>query len=112
MRWRQSIEPLLRPYFHVWFRLSRGMTLGVRGLVLNARGEVRSLARFDDCLGELLRLRQEGRVAAIDAKRCIDPRARDHFLLERITQDVVLGGVDIGARDAAESGLGEVNRLA
>ena len=40
MRWRQSLEPLLRPFFHAWFRLSRGMTLGVRGLVLNARGEV------------------------------------------------------------------------
>jgi 8-oxo-dGTP pyrophosphatase MutT (NUDIX family) len=40
MLWRQSLEPILRPLFHFWFRLSRGMTLGVRGLVLDARGHV------------------------------------------------------------------------
>ena len=40
MLWLQSIEPILRPLFHFWFRLSRGMTLGVRGLVLDERGRV------------------------------------------------------------------------
>jgi ADP-ribose pyrophosphatase YjhB (NUDIX family) len=40
MLWRQPLEPILRPFFHVWFRISRGMTLGVRGLVLNAQGQV------------------------------------------------------------------------
>ena len=40
MLWRQSLEPILRPLFHFWFRLSRGMTLGVRGLVLDERGHV------------------------------------------------------------------------
>lgn len=40
MVWRQRIEPLLRPFFHLWFRLNRGMTLGVRGLVTDEAGRV------------------------------------------------------------------------
>ena len=40
MTWRHRLEPLLRPFFHIWFRLERGMTLGVRGLVTDAEGRV------------------------------------------------------------------------
>ena len=40
MVWRRRIEPLLRPFFHLWFRLERGMTLGVRGLVTDEAGRV------------------------------------------------------------------------
>lgn len=40
MVWRRRIEPLLRPLFHLWFRLERGMTLGVRGLVTDEAGRV------------------------------------------------------------------------
>lgn len=37
---RQALEPVLRRVFHLYWRLARGMTLGVRGLVLDGRGQV------------------------------------------------------------------------
>ena len=37
---RQRLEPLLRRIFHLYWRLVRGMTLGVRGVVLDAEGKV------------------------------------------------------------------------
>jgi 8-oxo-dGTP pyrophosphatase MutT (NUDIX family) len=40
MPWRRRFEPLIRPLFRIVSRLTRGLTLGVRGLVLNERGEV------------------------------------------------------------------------
>ena len=40
MVWRRSIEPLVRPFVRMGFRLRRGMTLGVRGLVLDEDGKV------------------------------------------------------------------------
>ena len=37
---RQAFEPVLRRIFHLYWRFSRGMTLGVRGVVLDAQGRV------------------------------------------------------------------------
>ena len=37
---RRRLEPLLRRIFHLYWRLVRGMTLGVRGVVLDAEGRV------------------------------------------------------------------------
>ncbi|MGQ0685028.1 NUDIX domain-containing protein [Bradyrhizobium sp.] len=37
---RKRLEPLLRRIFHLYWRLARGMTLGVRGVVLDADGKV------------------------------------------------------------------------
>jgi len=37
---RKRFEPLLRRIFHFYWRLVRGMTLGVRGVVLDAEGKV------------------------------------------------------------------------
>ena len=37
---RNRLEPLLRRIFHFYWRLVRGMTLGVRGVVLDAEGKV------------------------------------------------------------------------
>lgn len=37
---RKRFEPLLRRIFHLYWRLVRGMTLGVRGVVLDAEGRV------------------------------------------------------------------------
>jgi 8-oxo-dGTP pyrophosphatase MutT (NUDIX family) len=37
---RKWFEPLLRRIFHLYWRLVRGMTLGVRGVVLDAEGKV------------------------------------------------------------------------
>ena len=37
---RQRLEPYLRKLFHLYFRLSRGMTLGVRAVVLDAGNRV------------------------------------------------------------------------
>ncbi len=38
--WRRRIEPWVRPAFHVWARLRRGATLGVRAVVTDAEGRV------------------------------------------------------------------------
>lgn len=40
MNWRTRIEPFTRPLFFAFSRLSRGMTLGVRGVAVDADGKV------------------------------------------------------------------------
>src|SRR3984957_73251 len=40
MPWRRHLQPFVRPLYQAYSRLNRGATLGVRGLVLNAAGEV------------------------------------------------------------------------
>ncbi len=40
MSWRLALEPIVRPVYRVISRLSRPMTLGVRGLVLDGEGRV------------------------------------------------------------------------
>src|SRR5438105_337640 len=40
MSWKRRLEPIARPVFRVISRITRGMTLGVRALVLNEAGEV------------------------------------------------------------------------
>ena len=40
MTWRRRIEPLVRPFFQTYGWLTRGATLGVRGLVLDGEGRV------------------------------------------------------------------------
>ena len=37
---RKSFEPALRRMFHIYWRVARGMTLGVRGMVLDADNRV------------------------------------------------------------------------
>ena len=37
---RRKLEPLLRRIFHFYWRFARGMTLGVRGVVLDERNRV------------------------------------------------------------------------
>jgi 8-oxo-dGTP pyrophosphatase MutT (NUDIX family) len=39
-RLRHAAEPALRRVFHFYWRFSRGLTVGVRGLVRNAAGEI------------------------------------------------------------------------
>jgi ADP-ribose pyrophosphatase YjhB (NUDIX family) len=39
-RWRRSLEPALRRLFHLYWRFARGMTLGVRAVVLDAENRV------------------------------------------------------------------------
>jgi 8-oxo-dGTP pyrophosphatase MutT (NUDIX family) len=37
---RKRLEPVLRRIFHLYWRIARGMTLGVRAVVLDAEGRV------------------------------------------------------------------------
>jgi 8-oxo-dGTP pyrophosphatase MutT (NUDIX family) len=37
---RRGLEPLIRRVFHFYWRFARGMTMGVRGLVIDAEGRV------------------------------------------------------------------------
>jgi ADP-ribose pyrophosphatase YjhB (NUDIX family) len=39
-RTRQTLEPVIRRVMHVYWRFSRGMTLGVRALVLDGHGRI------------------------------------------------------------------------
>ena len=40
MNFRTRAEPLIRPFIQRWWRIQRGMTLGVRGIVENPAGEI------------------------------------------------------------------------
>jgi ADP-ribose pyrophosphatase YjhB (NUDIX family) len=40
MTWRRRLEPFIRPLFHIHARVRRGMTLGVRGMVIDAEGRI------------------------------------------------------------------------
>jgi ADP-ribose pyrophosphatase YjhB (NUDIX family) len=40
MSWRRRIEPWVKPLFFFWARLTRPMTLGVRGVVTDKEGRV------------------------------------------------------------------------
>ena len=40
MPWRRRLQPIAQPLFRLFARANRAMTLGVRGVVLNAAGEV------------------------------------------------------------------------
>jgi len=40
MLWRRRLQPIAQPLFRLYARTTRGMTLGVRGAVVNDLGEV------------------------------------------------------------------------
>ncbi|MBV9994614.1 MAG: NUDIX domain-containing protein [Caulobacteraceae bacterium] len=40
MPWRRRFRPFVQPFYRAYWRVSRGMTLGVRAVVVNAEGEV------------------------------------------------------------------------
>lgn len=40
MLWRRRIEPFTRPLVYAFFRMARGLTLGVRAVVTNQAGKV------------------------------------------------------------------------
>lgn len=40
MNWRGAAEPMVRPALRLWWRVSRGMTLGVRAVVEDRAGRI------------------------------------------------------------------------
>ena len=40
MTWKRRVEPFVRPAVKTWARLTRGLTLGVRGMVFDGEGRV------------------------------------------------------------------------
>jgi ADP-ribose pyrophosphatase YjhB (NUDIX family) len=40
MPWRRNLQPFVRPFYQAYSRLSRGATLGVRGLVVDEEGRI------------------------------------------------------------------------
>jgi len=95
----------VRPLYQAYSRLSRGATLGVRGLVLNDAGEIcwwstpmcragscpaRRRARRDHEEAVIRELREEGGVQAVGRPRLIGIHANhrtfrgDHVLLYRV----------------------------
>jgi ADP-ribose pyrophosphatase YjhB (NUDIX family) len=106
MPWRRNLQPIVRPLYQAYSRLSRGATLGVRGLVLNDAGEVLlvehtythgwflpggGVERGETCEAAVIReLREEGGVSAVRRPTLIGIHANhrtfrgDHVLLYRI----------------------------
>lgn len=37
---RRALEPVITPLFRAWWRINRGMTLGVRGVAMDAEGRI------------------------------------------------------------------------
>lgn len=106
VKWIRPIEPYIRPAWQTWSRLSRSLSIGVRGLVFDAEGRVLlvehtytpgwylpggGVERGETAEQAVVReLREEGGVEATSRPRLIsvhDNRERfpgDHVLLFRI----------------------------
>ena len=131
-RLRRKAEPLLRRVFHTYWRFSRGMTMGVRGLVIDDENRV-FLVRHgyvsgwhlpgggvetgETCLAALTReLKEEGNIVLTDPPRLhgvflnLHVSARDHvavYLVRRFQQD----GLPAPNREIAECGFFDISRL-
>ena len=109
---RKSLEPLLRRLFHFYWRFARGMTLGVRGVVVDGDNRVFLVkhsyvvgwhlpgggVEVGETLGEALRreLAEEGRIEVVGEPALLGVffnshvSRRDHvavYLIRRFRQD-------------------------
>jgi ADP-ribose pyrophosphatase YjhB (NUDIX family) len=108
MIWRRAVEPFTRPLFFLWSRLTRGKTLGVRGIVIDGRGRVLLIEHTyvkgwhlpgggvdagETAEGAVVReLREEAGVEAIGRPRLLSIHSSerlfrgDHVLVYRVDQ--------------------------
>ncbi len=93
--WRTLIEPFTRPLFFAWSRISRGMTLGVRGVAIDADGRVLlvkhtylhgwwlpggGVERGQSCEDALIReMREEAGVIIEDRPTLVSVHANERF---------------------------------
>lgn len=112
--WRRHIEPYTRPLFFAWSRMTRGKTLGVRGVAVDGEGRV-LLVRHTYLAGWWLpgggvdrgettqaavvrELREEAGLAARDAPRLVSIHSNERFFPGDHVAVFRIDAFDIGER--------------
>jgi ADP-ribose pyrophosphatase YjhB (NUDIX family) len=137
---RLRLEPLITPMFRAWWRMSRSLTLGVRGIATDAEGRVLlvrhtyrpgwflpggGVERGETAVDALCReMQQEAGVEALSVPRLVGfysnhrRFANDHVLLFHVTEwracppanDGEIAEVGFFARDALPDGATQGTR--